>query len=215
MSAPATDEPPTLILGLGNPGEEYSLHRHNIGFRVVDALAARHSVSFSRRKKLRARVAEGTIGGKPVVLAKPQTFMNRSGRAAARLVGAFHIPFDEALVIYDDLDLPLGRLRLRPVGGSGGHKGISSIISALGTQGFARLRLGIGRPPGKMEPADYVLLPFEQEELPLLTAVLETAAAAVECWLADGITAAMDRYNGPPVAEQAEAEPGAHGEESE
>ena len=185
-----------LIVGLGNPGRDYALHRHNVGFRVLDALARDQGLTFVRNKMARARVAEGRIAGRAVILAKPQTFMNLSGKAVARLSRLYEIPPQRLLVVYDDLDLPLGRLRLRPEGGSGGHKGMRSIIDLLGSQSFPRLRVGIGRPPGGMEAADYVLQPFDPEEQPLVEAVVEQAVAAVLCWLGEGIEAAMERYNG-------------------
>jgi peptidyl-tRNA hydrolase, PTH1 family len=192
----------SLIVGLGNPGAKYARHRHNIGFRIVEALARGHSLDFSRDKRAQAHVAEGEIEGQKVLLAKPQTFMNRSGRAVGRLVRAHDIPLERMLIIYDDLDLPLGRLRLRPEGGTGGHKGMASISEVLGNQAFARLRVGIDRPPGHMDPADYVLQPFDQEELTVVSAVVAQAAEAVECWLTEGITAAMDRYNQPFLPEE-------------
>jgi PTH1 family peptidyl-tRNA hydrolase len=192
----------SLIVGLGNPGAAYASHRHNIGFRVVDALARIHSLGFSRDKRAQAQVAEGEIAGQRVLLAKPQTFMNRSGRAVGRLVRGHDIPLERLLVIYDDLDLPLGRLRLRPEGGTGGHKGMASISEVLGSKAFARLRVGVDRPPGNMDPADYVLQPFDQEETAAVSLVVARAAEAVECWLADGITAAMDNYNQPFLPEQ-------------
>ena len=190
-----------LVVGLGNPGAEHATHRHNVGFRVVEALARAHGLAFARQKGAKAHVASGRIAGRPVFLAKPQTFMNLSGKAVARLSRAHDIPPERILVIYDDLDLSLGRLRLRPEGGSGGHKGMRSTIDALGTLGFPRLRVGIDRPPGRLDPADYVLQLFADEEKPLLADTVERAAAAVECWLAEGITAAMDRFNAPPQME--------------
>jgi PTH1 family peptidyl-tRNA hydrolase len=184
-----------LIVGLGNPGSEYAAHRHNVGFRVVDALARTHGLAFSRDRGARAHVARGKIDGRPVILAKPQTFMNLSGQSVTRLSRKHDIPSERLLVVYDDLDLPLGRLRLRPEGSSGGHKGMQSIIDSLGTQAFPRLRIGIDRPPGRMEPADYVLKPFGARQKALLPAVVERAVAAVECWLIEGIVAAMDEFN--------------------
>lgn len=191
-----------LIVGLGNPGAEYARHRHNVGFRVVEALAQAHNLAFCRRKQAQAYVAEGEIQGQMVFLAKPHTFMNRSGRTVGRLLRAHDIPLERMLVIYDDLDLPLGRLRLRPEGGSGGHRGMRSIGQMLGNQAFARLRVGIGRPPGQVDPADYVLQPFDQEDLPLVATVVERAAEAVVCWLAEGTAAAMDKYNQPFLSDQ-------------
>jgi PTH1 family peptidyl-tRNA hydrolase len=191
-----------LIVGLGNPGAKYAHHRHNIGFRILEALARRHGLTFSREKRAQAQVAEGEIEGHRVLLAKPQTFMNRSGRAVGRLVRARDIPLDGLLVVYDDLDLPLGRLRLRPEGGTGGHKGMASIGEVLGNQAFARLRVGIARPPAHQDPAEYVLESFEPEELPIVSTVVARAAEAIECWLTEGITAAMDLYNRPFPSEE-------------
>jgi PTH1 family peptidyl-tRNA hydrolase len=193
---------PALVVGLGNPGPAYARHRHNVGFRIVDALARAHGLSFSRHKGAQAYLAEGRIGGRRVLLAKPQTFMNRSGRTVGRLVRARGFALDDVLVIYDDLDLPLGRLRLRPEGGAGGHNGMRSIIEVLGGQGFPRLRVGIDRPPPGMEAADYVLKPFARRERPVVARVVERAAAAVVCWLAEGIVAAMDEFNQPFLPEE-------------
>jgi peptidyl-tRNA hydrolase, PTH1 family len=187
---------PALILGLGNPGAEYVRHRHNVGFRVVEALARAHGLAFSRNKG-KAKIAEGRLKGQRVILAKPQTFMNLSGLAADRLSRAYGVPPERILVVYDDLDLPLGRLRLRPEGGAGGHKGIKSVIEHLHTPAFPRLRLGIGRPPGRMDPADYVLQPFSSDEQPLVSEMVEQAVAAVECWLDEGLVVAMERFNRP------------------
>jgi PTH1 family peptidyl-tRNA hydrolase len=133
-----------------------------------------------------------------VILAKPQTFMNGSGKSVSRLSRAHGISPDRILVVYDDLDLPLGRLRLRAEGSSGGHRGLRSIIEALGTQQFARVRVGIDRPPGHMDPVDYVLEPFDAQQRPLLDDAVARAADAVECWLTEGIVTAMDRFNRPP-----------------
>jgi PTH1 family peptidyl-tRNA hydrolase len=187
----------SLVVGLGNPGAEYAGHRHNVGFQVVDALAQTHGLAFYRRRDARARVAEGRIGDRPVLLAKPQAFMNLSGRSVGRLSRGRRIPPERILVIYDDLDLPLGRLRLRPQGGSGGHKGMRSIIEVLGTGAFPRLRVGIDRPPGQMDPAEYVLQPFDREQQSLLASVMQRAVAAAECWLSEGIVVAMDQFNQP------------------
>jgi PTH1 family peptidyl-tRNA hydrolase len=200
-----------VVVGLGNPGPEYEFHRHNIGFRVVDALAGTHGLRFSLRMG-KARVAQGTVDGREVVLVKPRTYMNLSGQAVSRVCRELVVAPERLLIVYDDLDLPLGRLRLRPEGGSGGHKGMRSIIHALGTQSFARLRVGIGRPPGRMDPAEYVLRPFEEEEQPLVAEAVERAVAAVEYWLAEDVVAAMDRFNQPANTENGvitmEGEPG-------
>jgi len=194
---------PALIVGLGNPGREYAAHRHNVGFQVVDALAHSHKLAFSGRKGL-ARIARGEIGDQPVILAKPQTFMNLSGKSVGRLSRTLGVSPERILVIYDDLDLPLGRLRLRAEGSSGGHKGIRSIIDVLGTQAFPRLRVGIDRPPGRMDPVDYVLQPFDRDQKPFLADAVARAAAAVECWLNEGIVAAMDRFNRSANGDQSE-----------
>jgi PTH1 family peptidyl-tRNA hydrolase len=191
-----------LVVGLGNPGAEYADHRHNVGFRVVEAVAHDHGLPFARQKRAKARVAQGQIAGHQVLLAKPLTFMNLSGKSVSRLSRAHEIPPERILVVYDDLDLPLGRLRLRSQGGSGGHRGMRSIIGFLGTQAFPRLRVGIDRPPGRMDPAEYVLRPFGEEQEVLVARVVARAAAAVQCWLAGGIVAAMDLFN-RPLAEQA------------
>lgn len=183
-----------LVVGLGNPGPEYAGHRHNLGYRVVDALAAKHGLAFERHKG-KLHLAVGKIAGHPVVLAKPRTFMNLSGTAVARASRQFGVRPEEILVVYDDLDLPLGRLRLRPAGGSGGHKGMRSIIDVLGTQSFARLRVGIGRPPGRKDPADYVLEPFTPEQEAKVSEVVQQASEAVESYLADGLVAAMEEFN--------------------
>ncbi len=193
-----------MIVGLGNPGSEYADHRHNVGFRVVEALARAHGLTFSREKGMKARVARGQIGGREVLLAEPQTFVNLSGKAVRRLSRAHEIPPERLLVVYDDLDLSLGRLRMRAEGGSGGHRGMRSIIDLLGTQSFPRLRVGIDRPPGRMDPADYVLQPFDEDQGELVAEAVSRAAAAVECWLAEGVAAAMDRFNRLPLGPQVE-----------
>jgi PTH1 family peptidyl-tRNA hydrolase len=185
---------PRLIVGLGNPGREYTSNRHNVGFRCLERLAAAHDLAFDKRQK-RARVALGTICERRIILAQPQTFMNESGRAVVPLARFYRVSLERLLVVYDDLDLPLGMVRLRPDGGSGGHKGMHSIIEQLGSQSFPRLRIGIGRPPGQMDPVDYVLQDFSTEEEPALEGTLERAMAAIEVWLSEGIETAMTRYN--------------------
>ncbi|HET92309.1 MAG TPA: aminoacyl-tRNA hydrolase [Chloroflexi bacterium] len=183
-----------VIAGLGNPGRQYRANRHNVGFLCLDRLATVHHLSFDRRQK-RAEVAAGRIGERRVVLAKPQTFMNESGSAVGPLIQFYKVDVACLLVIYDDLDLPLGTLRMRPSGGSGGHKGMRSIMQHLGTQSFPRLRIGIGRPPGRMDPAAYVLQDFSTEELELLDDTLDRAVATIETWLDEGVEMAMSRHN--------------------
>ncbi|MFQ6100563.1 MAG: aminoacyl-tRNA hydrolase [Anaerolineae bacterium] len=194
MGAQSSRSERSLIVGLGNPGPRYAANRHNIGFRCLERLAAAHNLAFDKRQK-QARVALGTIHGRRVILAQPQTFMNESGRAAVPLARFYQVPPEHMLVVYDDLDLSLGRVRLRPEGGSGGHKGMQSIIKHLGSQNFPRLRIGIGRPSERMDPAAYVLQDFSAEEEPLLEETLERAVAAIETWLREGIEVAMSRYN--------------------
>ncbi len=184
-----------LIVGLGNPGPQYVANRHNVGFRCLERLAATRGLAFDKRQK-RACVALEAIRGRRVILAQPQTFMNESGRAVVPLARFYRVTLERLLVVYDDLDLPLGTVRLRPEGGSGGHKGMRSIIEHLGGQrAFPRLRIGIGRPPGLMDPAAYVLQNFSAAEEPQVEETLEWAVAAVETWLCDGIEAAMSQYN--------------------
>lgn len=197
-SSHSKDTQRTLIVGLGNPGRKYAHHRHNVGFMAVSRLAKRHGLAFKRQKG-KAKVAEGPIAGQRVILAKPQTFMNLSGESVARLVRFFKIPPQRVLVVYDDLDLPLARLRLRPGGGSGGHKGLKSVIERLGTQDFPRLRLGIGRPLHG-DPVDYVLQDFSAEERIEFERVLDRAVEAIEYWLIHGIDAAMNVSNQPPLS---------------
>lgn len=192
--------PLTLVVGLGNPGPEYAATRHNVGFRCVAVLARRHRLGFSHRLA-HSRVAEGTIGQHRVVLARPHTFMNRSGDAVAGLLRHYRLDPAHLLVVHDDLDLPLGRLRLRPEGSAGGHQGLRSIIERLRTAAVPRLRLGIGRPGedatrrGQEAVVDYVLASFRPDELPVLEEMVERAADAVTCLLEEGMAAAMNRFN--------------------
>jgi PTH1 family peptidyl-tRNA hydrolase len=183
----------TLIVGLGNPGPQYATHRHNIGFQCVDHLAREHGIALHRRR-FKARLGEGHIGAHGVILAQPLTFMNSSGEAVGPLSRWYKVPPERILVIYDDLDLPLGRLRLRPYGSSGGHNGIKSIIAALGTEGFARLRVGIGRPE-RGDPIDYVLAPFAPDQRPVIEAVYARVDEMVRYLLEHGIGEAMNSYN--------------------
>ncbi len=186
-----------LIVGLGNPGRCYLRSRHNVGFRVVEALAARHGLAFDHRKA-HALLASGPIGDADAVLAKPQTFMNLSGPSVASLLRWLRLTPGDLLVVYDDLDLPLGTLRLRPRGSAGGHHGMESIVTALGRQDFARLRIGIGRPGDSRESDDvveHVLGDFSATERTLMAEVYTRAADAIECLLAYGLPTAMNKYN--------------------
>ncbi|NPA90182.1 MAG: aminoacyl-tRNA hydrolase [Chloroflexi bacterium] len=183
-----------IIFGLGNPGRKYERTRHNIGFQVLDILAERWGRTFAPHK-FRALAAQTRIGDEPVLLVKPLTYMNLSGEAVGPIVRFYKVPLEHILVVYDDMDLPLGTLRLRAKGGSGGHKGIRSIIQHLHSEAFPRLRVGIGRPPGRMDPADFVLSPFTPEEEETMALVREKAADAVELWLREGTEKAMNRVN--------------------
>lgn len=188
----------TLIVGLGNPGREYRDTRHNIGFLAVDRLCERINAPFTKTQQ-KAVTASGDIGGRKVLIAKPQTFMNLSGQAVSALLKYYKIPLERLLLIHDDLDLPFGTIRMRPGGGSGGQKGLASTIQQLGTQAFARLRCGIDHPPAHMTVSDYVLGRFRKEEEADLSAVLDRAVDAVSAFVANGIQDAMTRFNGKIV----------------
>lgn len=190
---------PKLVVGLGNPGREYRRNRHNAGAMVVDRLARSLGKTF-QRKVGQALVMEAGRNGREVILAKPTVYMNESGRSVASLLRSVRLDVEDLLVVCDDLDLPLGRIRLRPEGGSAGHRGLDSIIAAIGSRSFARLRVGIGRPPGSTDPVDYVLEDFLEEELPILDEVLERAATTVWLALDQGIVAAMNEFNPPPAS---------------
>ncbi len=193
-----------LIFGLGNPGKKYERTRHNVGFQVLDVLARRYGVTFSPHK-FRALAARVRIGDENVLLIKPLTYMNLSGEAVGPIVRFYKVPLDHILVVYDDLDLPFGTLRLRAKGGSGGHKGLKSIIQHLGSEEFPRLRVGIGRPPNRMEPADFVLQPFSAREEEEMALVREEAADAIEVWVQEGIQRAMNLVNAPRRVEESTA----------
>lgn len=183
-----------IIVGLGNPGREYRGNRHNIGFVVLDHLATKLGVTFSRMES-KALVAKGELQGHRLILAKPQTYMNLSGQAVRALMRFYKIPLDNLLVIYDDVDLPFETMRLRPQGGSAGQKGMQSIIENMGSPDFSRLRVGVGRPPGQMQAADYVLQNFSKTELEILPFILERTAEAVITFVGSGIEVAMNKYN--------------------
>jgi len=182
-----------LIVGLGNPGRPYAQTRHNAGFRVVDRLARRWQIGLTRQK-FSAQMGDGTIAGHHVILLKPTTWMNRSGQAVAEASRFYKLALEDLLVISDDLDLPIGRIRLRAGGSAGGHKGLADIIACLGTDEFARLRVGIGRPDDG-DAVDYVLSPFRPEQLAIAQQAEARAAEAAETWTAQGIQAAMNKYN--------------------
>jgi PTH1 family peptidyl-tRNA hydrolase len=187
-----------LIVGLGNPGRAYAANRHNIGFICLRYFARSQGIKFDRKKGL-ARIGTGTVAGNKVVLARPQTFMNNSGTSVSRLVRRFKVNPKDLLVIHDDLDLPLAKIRLSSGSGSGGHKGISSIIQELGTRDFARLRVGIGRPaqpnPTEDDIIAYVLSNFTSEERKSISPVIPRVTEAIICLLTEGLTPAMNRFN--------------------
>jgi len=190
-----------LIAGLGNPGREYRQNRHNAGFMLLDRLAARLGETFGRVES-KALVAKGTYQNRRLILAKPQTYMNESGKAVGALVRFYKVPLENLIVAYDDVDLPFGTLRLRPGGGSAGQKGMRSIQEQLGLEKFPRLRFGIGRPPGRMEAAAYVLQNFDRAETELLPQMLDRAVEAILVFVCDGLEKAMNTYNGPAEGEQ-------------
>lgn len=191
----AREDDKFLIVGLGNPGREHRGNRHNIGFMAVDRAAELFGIGLARVQS-KAVVGNGRIANTPVILAKPQTYMNLSGVAVRPLLNFYKVPLTNLLVLYDELDIPFGTLRLREKGSAGGHNGMKSIIQQLGSDQFPRLRLGIGRPPGRMPPPAYVLQDFGKEELPVVTELLETAVKAIETFIHEGINLAMTRYNG-------------------
>ena len=188
-----------LIIGLGNPGREYKDNRHNIGFMLIDRLAVRID---ARGIKLQSKaiVTSGFYEERKLILAKPQTYMNLSGQSVQGLLHFYKIPSENLMVAHDDLDLPLGTIRIRPGGGAGGQRGMASTIERLGTKDFPRLRLGIGRPPGRMAPADYVLQNFSRAEMLIVSETLDRAADAVLTFMTEGLNAAMNRFNGSVVA---------------
>jgi PTH1 family peptidyl-tRNA hydrolase len=193
-----------LIVGLGNPGTRYANTRHNVGFRTLDRLAVKHGLAFTKTEH-RAQVASGQIVGRKVLLAKPQTFMNVSGDSIAPIAHFYKIPPERIVVTCDDLDIPLGTLRIRASGSSGGQNGLKHILQRLGTQEIARVRIGVGRPPGRQDPADYVLTPFRGDDEILAAEVIDRAILAIETWLTDGIELAMTRHNGKLDSLQDEA----------
>jgi PTH1 family peptidyl-tRNA hydrolase len=186
-----------LIVGLGNPGKKYAGNRHNVGFHCLNRLAEAYQLAFDGKRD-KAELALGRVAGRRAVLAKPQTYVNESGQAVGAIARFFKVEPGDVWVLYDDLDLPQGTIRLRPRGSSGGHRGIESIIEHLGTREFPRVRVGIGRPPGKMEPKAYVLQDFDAAERKRMEEVYERVVAAVETAIREGIKEAMNRFNARP-----------------
>ena len=185
-----------IITGLGNPGREYARNRHNVGFQFMEALAAKHGLKFSRMMH-KGVVALGEIAGAKVALVKPMTFMNLSGDCVGPIARFYKTPASDVLAVYDELDLPEGLLRLRGKGGAGGHNGMKSLIAQLGTDAFPRLRIGIGRPPGRMAAKDYVLQDFSAGEMAALTDAFDKGIEGVSRWITQGIDNAMNYVNAP------------------
>jgi PTH1 family peptidyl-tRNA hydrolase len=194
MDSQPTTSPTFLIAGLGNPGRQYKSNRHNIGFMLLNRIAERLDTSFSRLES-KALVTKAKHNDHNLILAKPQTYMNLSGQSVASLVNFYKIPLENLLVAYDEVDLPFGRIRIRPSGGSAGHKGIGSIIERVGTQDFPRMRLGVGRPPGSKGAASYVLQNFSGEDAEFLPHVLDRAADAVFTFVTQDLETVMNQYN--------------------
>ena len=185
-----------LVVGLGNPGAEYARTRHNAGFLAVQELAARRKAVWRVVRKFHSRCARGEVAGKHVLLCEPQTYMNASGEAVGALVKFYQLPLKNLVVAMDDADLPLGEIRLRPGGSSGGHHGLESIERHLGSREYARLRIGIGRKDGAREITDHVLGKLNAGEMAVMEKVLARAADQLECWLAHGLQKAMSQFNG-------------------
>lgn len=190
-----TPESTYLLIGLGNPGREYRDNRHNAGFMFIDRLIVRLNAR-GMRVQSKAIVTTAVYQDRKLIMAKPQTYMNLSGQSAQGLLNFYKIPVENMLIAHDDLDIPFGTLRIRASGGPGGQRGMASTIERLGTKEFPRLRIGIGRPPGRMDPAAYVLQDFSREEMKTLSEVIDRAADAALTFVVDGLNKAMNKYNG-------------------
>jgi len=189
---------PWLVVGLGNPGKEYAGNRHNVGFMVADLLATRIGAKFGRSKRVHAEVAEGRLGfgGPKLILAKPLTFMNLSGAPVVALAQFFKVPVENVIAVHDELDVPFGQVRAKRGGGEGGHNGLRSMSKSLATKEYARVRFGIGRPPGRQEPADYVLSDFAGAERKELEFLVDRAADVVEAVVLEGVEWAQNKFHG-------------------
>ncbi|MCC7190835.1 MAG: aminoacyl-tRNA hydrolase [Anaerolineales bacterium] len=186
---------PFLLIGLGNPGREYANTRHNFGFMLIDRIAVRLNAQ-GMKVQSKAIVTTAMYEDHKLILAKPQTFMNLSGQSVQGLAHFYKIPNENLMILSDDLDLPFGTIRIRASGGPGGQRGLSSILEKLGTKDIPRMRLGIGRPPGRMDPADYVLQNFSRDDLQSLSEILDRAADATLTFVTDGLEKAMNKFNG-------------------
>ena len=194
------DKSKFMVVGLGNPGRKHRHNRHNLGFMVLDKLAVRHEIKLSRVQS-QALIGSGKIGRRSVILVKPMTYMNLSGRSVGTLSRFYRIPIIKLIITYDEIDLPLGVVRIRISGGSGGHNGMKSIIDHLGSD-FPRIRLGVGRPTGRMDPAAHVLQNFSKEEEEVVGGIVDRAVDAIDLFLLEGINSAMNRYNRTPEPEE-------------
>ena len=186
---------PLLVVGLGNPGPQYAKTRHNLGFMVADLLAGRIGAQFKVHKRSGAEVVTGRLGHRPVVLAKPRTYMNESGRQVGPLADFYSVDPADVIVIHDELDIDFGRIRLKLGGGEGGHNGLRSSANALGTKNFQRVRIGVGRPPGRKEPAAFVLETFSSNERPEIPTICEQAADATEILIDLGLEPAQNQIH--------------------
>jgi peptidyl-tRNA hydrolase, PTH1 family len=187
-----------LIIGLGNPGREYRDNRHNVGFMLIDRLIVRLN---ARGMKLQSKaiVTSAMYEERKLILGKPQTYMNLSGQSVQGLLNFYKIPLSNFMIVSDDLDIPFGTIRIRASGGAGGQRGVASTIERLGTKDFPRIRIGIGRPPGRMDPADYVLQNIPRDEMSILSDVLNHAADAVLAFVKDGLNKSMNQFNGSAI----------------
>jgi peptidyl-tRNA hydrolase, PTH1 family len=197
LRQPRLDTAPWLVVGLGNPGPEYARHRHNVGFLVADVVADRAGITFGRHRRAVALVAEGRLGygGPRLVLAKPMTYMNLSGGAVVALVNFYKVPVDRVVIVHDELDLPYGQVRLKRGGGESGHNGVRSVSRSFGSRDYLRVRVGIGRPPGRQDPADYVLSDFSAVERKELDLHVERAADAAEAVVTKGLEWTQNAYH--------------------
>ena len=194
--SPASGRGPQLVVGLGNPGPQYEKTRHNVGFMVADLLAGRLGGTFKLHKRSGAEIVTGRLGNRPVVLAKPRTYMNESGRHIGPLAKFYSVSPADVIVIHDELDIDFGRIRLKLGGGEGGHNGLRSVVNALGTKDFHRVRIGIGRPPGRKDPAAFVLENFTAAERAEVPAICEQAADATELLIESGLESAQNLVHG-------------------
>ncbi|MBE7031235.1 MAG: aminoacyl-tRNA hydrolase [Ruminococcaceae bacterium] len=190
-----------IIVGLGNPEKKYDGTRHNIGFTAIELLASRHGISL-KKSKHKALFGDGMIEGQKVLLVQPQTYMNLSGEAVRELCAFYKVPTEQVVVLFDDISLPLGKIRVRPKGSDGGHNGIKSIIYQLGSDAFPRVKIGVSAPPhADYDLADYVLGKFSPDEIKILTPVMKNVCGAVETILSSGVADAMNRFNGAGAGE--------------